>query len=140
MYSMKNKFEQLVSLRPVMEIIVVPDSINMAEVGVCRVQADVHLYCAMLLVVRAVVSVAQMEVALENTNPYGFVVVANRRVDPAGLRVVGRPLNWTMPAPSVPELVPSVQYSVEEVATREPTHDCPTVPEPVPTQPEVMEE
>ena len=86
------------SCRPAREMIMVPDSSSMLAVGVCGVQAVVYLYCAMLLVVSAVVSVAQMEVALENTNPYGFLVVPTTRV-PAGFSPVGNPVNWTMPAP-----------------------------------------
>ena len=97
---------------------------------------------AMLLVVRADVSVAQIIEVPANTNPNGLVAVpvkgtlsgANNSV-PAGVTVVGRPVNWTMPAPCVPEFVPSVQYRVDEVATREPTHDVPAVPVPAHTQP-----
>ena len=123
------------SCRPAREMIVVPDSSSMAAVGVCRVHVEAtEVYCAMLFTVGAVVSVAQIELALENTNPYGLVAVATIRVPP-GLSPVGNPENWTIPAPAAPELVPSDQYSVVEVATREPTHDFPGTPDPSPTHP-----
>ena len=123
------------SCRPAMEMIMAPDCSSMAAVGACRDQvAPEYTYLAMLLVVRADVSVAQMIAAVANTNPNGLVVVPNTSV-PEGIVVVGRPVNWTMPAPCVPEFVPSVQYRVDEVATREPTHDVPAVPVPAHTQP-----
>ena len=77
----------------------------------------------MLLVVSAAVSVDHMEVVEANTNPYGLVVVVPNIKVPAGFSPVGKPENWAIPAPCVPELVPSVQYRVDEVATKEPTQD-----------------
>ena len=58
------------SCRPAREMIVIPDSSSIAAVGVCRVQVVPDpVYCAMLFTVGAVVSVAQIELALEKTNP-----------------------------------------------------------------------
>ena len=113
------------SLRPATEIIIVPDSINIEEVGACRdhepFNADA-VYCAMLLTAKFVVSVAQIELALENANPNGFIGVATSKV-PTGLTAVGNPVNLLIPAPVFPELVPSVQYNAEDVATIDPTQD-----------------
>ena len=119
-YSMKTPQP---STRPAMEMIMVPDSSSMAAVGGRRVHVMPDpMYSAMLLEVRAVVSVAQMAVELANTNPNGLVVVESIKVA-AGFSPVGKPENWAIPAPCVPELVPSVQYRVDEVATKEPTQD-----------------
>ena len=110
--------------RPAMEMIMVPLSINMADVGVCRdhVVPD-PVYCAMLLTVSDAVSVIQIAVESGvNTKPNGFVVVLSMRV-PEGFNPVGRPVNRTMPAPRFPELAPSVQYSVVDVATKVPSHN-----------------
>ena len=60
------------SSRPAMEMIIVPDSINMAAVGACRVHVVPDpVYCAMLVVARLAVSVIQMEPADCHTNPNG---------------------------------------------------------------------
>ena len=58
--------------RPAREMIFAPRSNSMAEVGVCRVQvAPDTVYCAMLLTVGLAVSVIQMELDEDHTNPYG---------------------------------------------------------------------
>ena len=132
-YSMnKPVVKQGASSRPAMEMIMTPLSINAAEPS-CRVQAvPLLVYCAMLLVNVATVSVAHIEVVLENTNPYGRVEVPTNSV-PGGTPVVGKPLNATNPAlASDPAFEPSVQYRVVAVATREPVHK----EFPLPTHPE----
>ena len=112
------------SARPAIEMIIVPDSIDMAAVGVCRVHVEPDpVYCATLFTVSDAVSVVQIAVESgENTNPNGFVDVLSMRV-PEGFNPVGRPVNRTMPAPKFPELAPSVQYSVVDVATKVPSHN-----------------
>ena len=63
------------SCRPAREMMAVPDSSSMAEVGVCRAHTPpVEVNSAMLLVVSAAVSVVHRVVAEANTNPYGDVV------------------------------------------------------------------
>ena len=58
--------------RPAREMIMVPDSSNMAAVGVCRVQVVPDpVYCAMLFVARLAVSVIQMDPVDCHTNPNG---------------------------------------------------------------------
>ena len=76
-----------------------------------------------MFTVRVAVSVDHRAVELANTNPYGKADVAISRV-PAGDRVVGRPEKATIPTPveRSPELDPSLQYRVVEVAMREPVH------------------
>ena len=67
--------------RPAMEMIIVPDSINMAALGACRVH-DVPdpVYCAMLFTVSDAVSVIQMEPVEAQTNPYGLYAYATALV------------------------------------------------------------
>ena len=61
------------SARPAIEMIIVPDSIDMAAVGVCRVHAVPDpVYCATLLVPRLAVSVIQTDLEDAHTNPYGL--------------------------------------------------------------------
>ena len=65
------------SERPAMEMIMMPDSINIAAVGVCRTQVVPDpVYCAMLLMARLAVSVIQMEPVDAHTNPYGLYAYA----------------------------------------------------------------
>ena len=60
-----------------MEMIMVPDSSSMADVGVCRVHVVPDpMYCAMLFTVNDAVSVIQMEVVDAHTNPYGLYTFA----------------------------------------------------------------
>ena len=69
------------SVRPVMEMIIVPDSIDMAAVGVCRVHAVPDpVYCATLLVPRLAVSVIQTDPEDAHTNPYGLYAYATALV------------------------------------------------------------
>ena len=78
----------------------------------------------MLLVVSAVVSVAQMIVFDANTKPYGWVDNAMTRVPTvdADVTVVVNWPNVLMPAPSPPLLDPSEMYKDDEYTTRDPIH------------------
>ena len=106
------------SARPAREMMTAPDCSSVLA-GTVRVHTVVYVYNARLLMVVVAVSVAQIVVALENTNPYGNEVVLTSRV-PTGLAAVGRPVKAMMPVPTPPALEPSVQYRVEGVATRVP--------------------
>ena len=103
------------SNRPAIEMIIVPDSINMAAVGVCRVHVVPDpVYCAMLLVARLAVSVIQMEPVDAHTNPngrYGY--------DTAPASVVPVPAAVGGVVPTVKEFRPPVvgqgEVAVESV-------------------------
>ena len=91
--------------RPVMEMIMVPDSSSMAAVGVCRVHVTPDpVYNAMLFTARLAVSVIQIEPDDAHTNPYGLYgnETAPARVVPVAAAV-------GTPVPAVSELRPPVE-------------------------------
>ena len=103
--------------RPAMEMIIVPLSINIVAVGVCRVQVVPDpVYCAMLVDVVLAVSVIQIVVLNAHTNPNGL-----KGYDTAPARVVPVPADvggvnaevneFRPPVDGVGELAESVYIS-----------------------------
>ena len=81
------------SARPASDTIIALASSSMAAVEGCRAQLEPDdVYCAMLLIVSALVSVAQIEVVFEKTKLNGLVAVPTNKV-PDGFATVGNPVN-----------------------------------------------
>ena len=81
------------SVRPASDTIIALVSSNMAKVGGCRAQLEPDdVYCAMLLIVSALVSVAQIEVVFEKTKLNSFADAPTNKV-PGGFILVGKPVN-----------------------------------------------